>query len=149
MTLSTIDLVLILREFDNQVGIYVTWRLMTHLLEDKLGTLRKAGLDLDHLLGSLDLSRLCIMLNYVSIVVDVLNGAIIELSKCTVKSFNNVFGLRCFVLIQATKPIAEDALLNIVSFLIATLGNEVCILQLLLKVSIWVHFHEVSASDFH
>jgi len=49
MTLSTIDFVLVFREFDNQVSIYVTWGLMTHLFEDKLATLGKAGLDLDHL----------------------------------------------------------------------------------------------------
>ena len=87
------------------------------------------------------------MLDYVPTILYLLDRAIVQLFERAVKSDDDVFGLSCLGLLQASIAIVENALLSIVSVNSTVLKNEVSLLKNSLKVPLRVLLQEVTASD--
>ena len=88
-----------------------------------------------------------IELHDVSLVASLLDGATVEFFEGAVECDNNIGWLSWLGLIQASKTICKDALLHVIAGNVAVIREEVSILELLLKVALSVHLHEVSATD--
>ena len=95
----------------------------------------------------LKLDCLSIVLDYVPTILNLLDRAIVQLFERAVKSDDDVFGLSCLGLLQASIAIVENALLSIVSVNSTVLKNEVSLLKNSLKVPLRVLLQEVTASD--
>ena len=79
MALPPVHLVGHLSELDHEVGIDVTRSLVSLLPEDELSALREARLDLDLLDLGLSGASFGVMLDDLALVLDLFDGAIVEL----------------------------------------------------------------------
>ena len=148
MSLSAVITVLNLLEFYDQIGMNVTWSLVAHLLEDKFSALREAWLHFNLLSLSISLQRLGVVNHNLPREVDLLDSTVVELFKSALNGYDDINGLVRFSLVESTLAIGKDALLHIASLVVTVLKDEICALQILFIVALWLHSHEVTASDF-
>ena len=136
-----------LLEFNDQVCVNVTGGLVALLFEDQLSALREAWPHFNLLYFSRGLSSFGIELDDISLVGSLLDRATVEFFESAFECDNDIGRLCWLRRIQAAKTVSEDALLHITTGNVTVLQEEVSILQLLLKVALSVHPHEVSTSD--
>ena len=136
-----------LLEFNDQVCVNVTGGLVALLLEDQLSALREAWPHFNLLYFSRGLSSFGIELDDISLVGSLLDRATVEFFEGAFECDNDIGRLPWLRCIQTAKTVSKDALLHITTGNVAILQEEVSILQLLLKVALSIHPHEVSTSD--
>ena len=113
MALPTVAIVLQLLEFNDKVGVDVTWGLITLLFEDELSALIIARFDLNLLALCFRLACLRIVLNHVPLVLDLLDRSIVELFQRAADRDNDILWRPRSWLIQSPETIRKDALLSI------------------------------------
>ena len=136
-----------LLEFNDQVCVNVSGGLVAQLLEDQLSALRETGLHLNLLYFTLGLRSFGVKLHNLPLVASLLDGATVEFFEGAVECDNNIGWLSWLGLVQASKTICKDALLHVIAGNVAVIREEISILELLLKVALSVHLHEVSATN--
>lgn len=88
------------------------------------------------------------MLHFVPFELNLLDRAIVELCEGAIDCDSDICWLGSTLLVQGTKAIAKDALLDVFAGDCALLQDELSLRKNQLEVPLWVRLQKVTASNF-